>query len=111
MAEHTLRITASPIVMLEIQSLAVAEGAATSEPQPASSTADPLNAPISGGDIQAAAQLITVVFATGAAAAKFIGALLDLKKKWQARIKVSSVEKGVTVVLEDQHDVRKLVEP
>jgi hypothetical protein len=109
MAEETLRISAPISIVPEVLQLARMEGATVSDPQPASSTADPLNAPITGGDIQAAAEVVTVVFAAGSAAVKFLGSVLDLAKKHKARIKVASHRKKKGVTLKDEKDIKELL--
>ena len=70
-ADVVLRILVPLSLTSEVQELISGENGSFSEAQPASSTADPLNAPISGGDIQAAAAVITAVFGAGLAAVKF----------------------------------------
>ncbi|HEX3745392.1 MAG TPA: hypothetical protein VHW09_15720 [Bryobacteraceae bacterium] len=109
MEKCTYRIAAPTSVIAEIEALVTEHRGASSEPQPASSTADPLNAPISGGDLQAAAQVLTIVFTTGAAGAKFIEALLRLAKARKARIKASNIESKITKVLSTEDDAKDLM--
>jgi hypothetical protein len=104
----TFRVSAATSVISDIQTLVAELNGIASTPQPASSTADPLNAPISGGDIQAAAQVLTVVFTAGITGVKFVRSLLDLVKSQKARIKISNVKSKVTRVLTNEDDVKKL---
>jgi 3-hydroxyisobutyrate dehydrogenase-like beta-hydroxyacid dehydrogenase len=108
MERYAFRVSAADSVVSDVQTLAVACNGACSEPQPASSNADPLNAPISGGDIQATAQVLTVVFTAGAACVKFVEGLLKLAESRKARIKVRNVETKATRVLTNEEDVKHL---
>ena len=108
MEECVFRVSAADSVISDIQTLVAEHGGISSEPQPASSTADPLNAPISGGDIEAAAQVLTVVFTAGVTAVKFVRSLLELVESQKARIKVSNVKSKITRVLTTEDDVKKL---
>ena len=108
MEKCSFRVAIPQSLVTQTQELAAEHHGICSEPQPASSTAEPLNAPISGGDIQAAASVLTVVFTAGTAGAKFIEALFKLAEARRARIKASNVEKKVTRVLESPQDVEDL---
>lgn len=92
-----------------VRELAAETGGESSEPQPASSTADPLNAPLSGGDIQAAAEVITAVFGAGLAAVKFLEELLKLSKDKDVRVKATNVSSKATLVLKDAEDIAELL--
>jgi hypothetical protein len=92
----------------DIQQLVTQFDGRCSAPQPAASSAEPLNAPISGGDVQAVVQVVTAVFSAGAAAAKFIEALLKLAQARKERIKASNVQTSVTRELKQQKDIDDL---
>src|SRR5579862_1449581 len=92
MERCTFRVAAPLSVVKDIKALAEEQGGVCSAPQPASSTAEALNAPISGGDIQAAAEVLTVVFTAGSAGVKFVESLWKLVETRNVRIKASNVQ-------------------
>lgn len=110
MDQIALRLSMPVAVTVDVLRLAKEAGASVSEPQPATSTSDPLNAPISGGDIQAAAEVITAVFAVGTAAAKFLKAVIELSQRRKATITASNAKTRRTVTLDNDSDTRKLLE-
>jgi hypothetical protein len=111
MSEHVvLRIVVPLSLTSEVQDLISGENGSFSEAQPASSTADPLNAPVSGGDIQAAAGVVTAIFGAGLAAVKFLEALLKLSKSKGVRIKAMNAGSNVARVLNEIEDVQALTD-
>jgi hypothetical protein len=105
-----LRIVVPLSLTSEVQDLISEENGSFSDAQPASSTADPLNAPVSGGDIQAAAEVVTAVFGAGLAAVKFLEALLKLAKSKGARIKTTNAGSRVARVLNGVEDIEALTD-
>jgi len=108
MEDCAFRVSAAASIIPDILKLVMEHNGIASEPQPASSTANPLNAPISGGDIQAAAQVLTVVFTAGITGIKFIESLLNLVKSRGTRVKVGNVKSKITRILITEDDVKKL---
>ena len=107
MSGIVLRLTVPAEMTDEVANLAKNVGASVSEPQPAASTANPLNAPITFGDIEAAAQLLTVVFTAGTAAVKFLTAVLALRPTPDKKITVLNSKSRKSAVLGRETDIQK----
>ena len=98
------RIAVSPSQTASVLGLVTEFEGRASEPLPASSTANPLNAPVSGGDIQAFAEVVTAVFGAGTAGASFVRALIKLAREKKTRIEITNVKTNKTTQIDDTTD-------
>ena len=101
MSNPTFRFIGDPEAVEALQKLAGEEKVSLSEPQPFDSTSEPLNAPLTGGEIQQAALVVSAVFASASAALLFFDRLIDLVRKIKHPIEVRKPGGGRAVVRPD----------
>jgi hypothetical protein len=88
MSQVALRFVGAPEAVIGIEQLAGVEGVTLSSRQPIDRTSEPLNAPITGGDIIQAAQMVSAIFASSSAAVVFLDKLLDFVRKIKQPIEI-----------------------
>lgn len=110
MSPLAFRVVASSEVIASMQQLAQRQQVALSQPQPFDSTSEPLNAPISGGEIMQAAQMITMIFAAGSAALTFFGELIDLVRKTKQPLELRRPADNRSIVIRPDTDLASVRE-
>lgn len=108
MESIAFRVAVSPSQSDAVLKIIEALGGRASEPLPASSTANPLNAPVSGGDIQAYAEVVTAVFTAGSASVSFVRQLITLAKENKSRILITDVKTNKTTEINEHTDADDL---
>lgn len=101
MENSAFRVTISPSQSQDVLAIIRSLDGKASVPSPASSTANALNAPVSGGDIQAYAEMITAVFAAGSGGLVFLEKLLKLAKDTKSRIRVTDAKTNKTTEIDE----------
>lgn len=110
MENSAYRVTVSPSQTQDVLAIISSLDGKASVPAPASSTANPLNAPVSGGDIQAYAEMITAVFAAGSAGLIFLEKLLKLARDTKSRIRITDAKTNKSAEIDErtkEEDIRK----
>jgi hypothetical protein len=105
MMEHeAFRIALAPSDTKQVLDIISLLGGKASEPMPSSSTANPLNAPVSGGDIQAYAEVVTAVFVAGSASIHFLRELKKLAREKKTRFEVTDTKTNKTTDVDGNTD-------
>jgi hypothetical protein len=99
------RFVASPEAIAAIQRLAEEQQVQISQPQPFDSNCEPLNASINPNDLMQIADIVTVVFTSGASALTFFNELMDLLEKIKQLVKVKREDdKSLLITPETDRD-------
>jgi hypothetical protein len=78
----------APEDIAAMEKLAASEGVTVSAAQPLDSTSEPLNAPISAGDIIQAAHVLSAIFTTSSAALSFLDKLLKFVRESKRPVEI-----------------------
>lgn len=105
MSPLAFRVVASPEVVALMQQLAQGEQVSLSQPQPFDSTSEPLNAPISGGEVMQVVQMVTAIFAAGSAALAFFDKLIELVRKTRQPIELRRPVDNRSIVIRPDTDM------
>jgi hypothetical protein len=85
MPGRAIAITAPPDVIRELLEELAGEEVSLSEPLPAESPADALDAPISGEELRQALEVVTLLFSTGTAGLVFAEKLRSVLRRGDSR--------------------------
>lgn len=88
------RVTVGAADLGDLSAIVTQLGGLQSEPLAAGSSSEALNAPVTGDDVVVAAQVISCVFTSAAAAARFVLAVKELRKKSKNNITAVDAKTG-----------------
>lgn len=104
MPETYLRLIAPEELLPSLQDFAVESQVQLSKPQPADSSAEPLNSPLAGSEVIAALTVVTVALAAGKSLLDFLTVLIKFLDKEKKELEVTDVSCQKRVVINGNTD-------